>query len=103
MSERAKAHDVFPLIPAQAGIRGGCKEPDVRLRGDARETPASRFSHRTKAPMSNAGLPLFRPGQLWSAGVGAGFADHAIAPRRFGEIKPAVRAIEQGLIIGGVF
>ena len=46
---------------------------------------------------------LARPGELRRAGVGAGFADHAIAPRRFGEIKPSVGALEQPLIVRGIF
>ena len=53
--------------------------------------------------MNGLRLPLTRPGELRCAGVGAGFADHAIAPGRFGEIKPSVGALEESLIIGVVF
>ena len=53
--------------------------------------------------MRAARLPLSRPRKFRRSGVGAGLADYAIAPRRFGKIKPSVGAIEQSLIVGSVF
>src|SRR4029077_21246962 len=79
--------------------RAGSPPPDLIGGGDERKNRDSLFASWMKAQMSRLPLTLTRPGERLRAGVSSGFADHAIAPRRFGEIKPPVGALEQPLIV----
>src|SRR5271156_2974064 len=74
--------------------------PSSACCASSRRSPFPAFAGQEKKRADSRRLP--RPGELRRAGFDAGFADHAISSRGFGEIKPPVGAFEQRVIVGGV-